>query len=59
MGDKRHKLIHCEINGQRILLEHWSGAHNPERPTSMRSCHGDFTDQFIFRTILARILNIF
>ena len=25
----------------------------------MRSCHGVFTDQFIFRTILARILNIF
>ena len=33
--------------------------HNPERATSMRSCHGVFTDQFIFRTVLARILNIF
>ena len=30
-----------------------SGAHNPERATSMRSCHGVSTDQFIFRTVLA------
>ena len=34
------------------------GAHNPERPTSMRSYHGIFTDQFIFRMALVRILNI-
>ena len=27
--------------------------------TSMRSCHRIFTDQFIFRMVLARILNIF
>ena len=33
-------------------------AHFPERATSMRSCHGVFTDQFIFRTVLTRILNI-
>ena len=33
-----------------------SGAHNPERETSMRPCHGIFTDQFIFRPVLARIL---
>ena len=32
---------------------------NPERATSMRSCHGVFTDPFIFRTVLMRILNIF
>ena len=32
---------------------------SPERATSMRSCHGVFEDQFIFRTVLARILNIF
>ena len=25
----------------------------------MRSCHGVFTDQFIFKTVLARIWNIF
>ena len=25
-----------------------SGPHNPERAISMRSCHGVFTDQFIF-----------
>ena len=36
-----------------------SGTHYPERATSMRLCHGVFTDQFIFRTVLARILNIF
>ena len=36
-----------------------SGAHNLERATSKRSCHGVFTDQFIFRTVLARVLNIF
>ena len=36
-----------------------SGAHNPERATPMRSYHGVFTDQVIFRTFLARILNIF
>ena len=34
------------------------GAHNPQRATSMRSCHGIFTDQFIFRTVLARSFNI-
>ena len=36
-----------------------TGAHNPERANSVRSCHGVFTDQFISRTVLARILNIF
>ena len=31
-----------------------------EQATSTRSTrHGVFTDQFIFRTVLARILNIF
>ena len=33
----------------------WSGAHNPEWTTSMRLCHDVFTDQFLFRTVLARI----
>ena len=32
-----------------------SGAHNLERAISMYSCHGVFTDQFIFRAVLARI----
>ena len=36
-----------------------AGAHKRERATSMRSCHGVFTDQFILRTVLARVLNIF
>ena len=35
------------------------GAHNSEQATSMRLCHGVFKDQFIFRTVLAQILNIF
>ena len=35
-----------------------AGAHNQERATSMRSCHGVFTDQFVFRTGFMRILNI-
>ena len=30
-----------------------------ERATSMRSCHGVSTDQYIFRMVLAQILNIF
>ena len=36
-----------------------SGVHNTERATSIRSCPGVFKDKFIFRTVLARILNIF
>ena len=36
-----------------------SRAYNLERATSTRSYQGVFTDQFIFRTVLARILNIF
>ena len=32
-----------------------TGAHNLERATSMYSCHGVFTDKFIFRKVLARI----
>ena len=35
------------------------GAHNLGRPTSMRSCQGVFMDQYIFKTVLARILNVF
>ena len=36
-----------------------AGVHNPERATSMRSSHGVFTDQFIFRTVLKQSLDIF
>ena len=36
-----------------------TAAHNPERANSMRSSHGVFTDQFIFRTVLKQILDIF
>ena len=31
------------------------GAHSPERATFVRSGHGVFTDQFIFRTVLGQI----
>ena len=34
-------------------------AHNLERATTTYSRHVVFTDQFIFRTVLARIKNIF
>ena len=40
-------------------LPHKTGAHNLERATSMRMRDGVLTDQFIFRTVLARILIIF
>ena len=36
-----------------------AGAHNLERATFMRSSHGVFTDQSIFRTFLKQILNIY
>ena len=42
-----------------MMMMMMTGAHNPERATSMRSCHGVFTDQFIFRTTLVWIFNIF
>ena len=57
----RSENIDCQLKerlwGMRIFC--WSGAHNPEWATSMRLCHDVFSDQFIFRTVLARILNIF
>ena len=46
-----------EALGMRIFC--WSGAHNPEWATSIRLCHDVFTEQYIFRTVLARILNTF
>ena len=30
-----------------------------ERATSMYSCHGVFTDQFIFRTVVVQILKTY
>ena len=35
-----------------------TGVHNTEPVTSLCSCHGVFTNQFIFRTILAQILSV-
>ena len=40
------------------LTEAVSGAYNPERTTSKRSCHSVFTNKLIFRLILARIKTI-
>ena len=36
-----------------------TGAHNPKRAISMRSCHVVFMDQFIIGRVLAQIFNIF
>ena len=36
--------VWCWMCGNNLFQ---SGAHNPERAASMRSCHGVFTDQFI------------
>ena len=59
-----HKVVSAEGNkafGRTFLAEGEyvvSGAHKPERATSMRSSDGVFTDQFTFRTVFAGILNI-
>ena len=57
----RSENFDCQLKerlwGMRIFW--WSGAHNPEWATSMSLCHDVFTNQFSFRTVLARILNIF
>ena len=39
-------------SGQMRMVRTKTGDHNPERATSLRLCHGFFTDQFIFRYIL-------
>ena len=58
---KRSTFVHKQTQdnanpfGQLLQYRCWmcgnnlfqSGAHNPERAASMRSCHGVFTDQFI------------
>ena len=41
------------LSGTWLIYYTVSGAHNPEQATSMCSCHGVFTDQFIFRMVLA------
>ena len=48
---KRFSTLYPHFIQQRIV----PGAHHPERATSMGSCHVVFTDQFIFRTVLAQI----
>ena len=40
---------------QLTFLKIVAGANNAEQATSFYSCHGVFTDHFLFRTILARI----
>ena len=41
---KRFSTLYPHFIQQHIV----PGAHHPERATSMRSCHGVFTDQFYF-----------
>ena len=57
-------FTNCEIdwsssadNESPFIKNTASGAHNPERATSAPLRHWVFTEQFIFRTVLARILN--
>ena len=51
LGHKRFSALYPHFIQQHRV----PGAHNPDRATSMRSCHGVFMDQFIFRTVLARV----
>ena len=51
LGHKRFSTLYPHFIQQHIV----PGAHHPERATSMRSCRGVFMDQFIFRTVLARV----
>ena len=44
---------HACTNRQKNYI--MAGAHKSERATSMYSCHGVFTDQFIFKKILVQI----
>ena len=51
LGHKRFSTLYPPFIQQHIV----PGAHHLERATSMRSCHRGVTDQFIFRTVLARV----
>ena len=53
VGHVRLLLIEATVQLWDTIIARLSGAHNPERATSMRSCHGVFTDQFIFRTVFS------
>ena len=53
VGHVRLLLIEGTVQLWDTIIARLSGAHNPERATSMRSCHGVFTDQFIFRTVFS------
>ena len=46
-------LLYCLVTTANLYALLKSRPYNPERATSMRSCDGIFTDQFIFRTVLA------
>ena len=48
-------IFALEHHAKLLKLLNYTEAHNTERATSMRSCHGVFMDQFIFRMVLARI----
>ena len=51
LGHKRFSTLYPHFIQQHIV----PGAHHQVRATSMGWCHGVFTDQFIFRTLLARV----
>ena len=68
----RTRTLACQLNGEwdaqapqchgkrfPVPFVFEAGVHNPERGTAMRSSHGVFTDQFIFRTVLKQSLDIF
>jgi len=58
-GEWDAQVPQCHGNRFPVPFVFEAGAHNSERATSMRSSHGVFTDQFIFRTFLKQILNIY
>ena len=53
VGHVRLLLIEATVQLWDTIIARLSGAHNPERATSMRSCHGVFTGQFTFITVFS------
>ena len=52
-------FFHVSAVCSNVTFKLSTGARKPERATSLRSCQRVFTGQFIFRTVLTQILNIF
>ena len=57
-GNRKALVGICEFHKSYFILCNQEPITRSEQ-FFMCSCHGVFTDQFIFRTILARIKNIF